>query len=152
MRAMLAAIALLVAGCPGGNGKAEPPKPPPDAAAAPAPDAGTAPAAQLTPEQEAMADRAIAMTQDMATKLQAAAGDCAKMAAAVNTWVDTNGAEHDRLFQEMMALPEETQKVLAARMEEKTRANAESFRGLAKAVKACEADPEFAKAWERFES
>jgi hypothetical protein len=152
MRAMLAAIALLVAGCPGGgNGKAEPPKPPPDAAAAPAPDAG-APAAQLTSEQEAMADRAVAMTLDIAGKMQAAGGDCAKLANVVNDWVDVNGAEHQSLAASMGEQPEAVQKALAARMQQKAKESAQSFKGMYQTVEGCaQSNPEFAKAWSRFE-
>src|SRR3970282_1232667 len=105
----------------------------------------------LTPEQEAMADRAVAMTLDIAGKMQAAGGDCAQLTLVVNAWVDANGAEHQSLAASMGEQPEEIQKALAARMQQKARDNVQSFKGMYQTVEGCaQSSPDFAKARSRF--
>jgi hypothetical protein len=154
MRAPVAALLLLVVACSGGGGGGggggtgpTNPTPPPDAAPA-AGSTGT-----LTPEEVAVVDRLTDMTIDLATRMQAAGDDCAKLTTVVNSWADANGAEQDKLYKQMATLSDPKLKEGADRASARTKEHIGVFSGMHQRVETCKKnDPEFVKAWGRIGS
>jgi hypothetical protein len=142
MRLPVAALALLLAACPGNGGKANNPTPPPDAAVAEKPPG----AGELTDEQKVVVDRAVELTQDLAGKMQANGPDCDKLATTINEWIGVNGAEHIKVSEAIAAMPEEA---VSQRYSAKVREHAEVFKGMQSMVEACSEHAAFAEAFNK---
>jgi hypothetical protein len=144
MRLPVAALVLLLAACPGNGGKANNPTPPPDAATAEKPDDPVNP--QLTDEQKAIVDRAVALTLDLAGKMQATGPDCDKLAATIDDWVATNGKEHLEVSEQIAGMPEG---LVSERYSAKVRENGEVFKGMHSMVESCAENAAFAEAFNK---
>jgi hypothetical protein len=139
MRAPLAALALLLAACPGGGDKkANGPTPPPDAAEPAEPE--------LTAEQAALVDRAVAMTVDAANTVLAAGDSCEARGAALDSWLDANDPERKRLDEQLADVPP---KAKDARYREQATKNIEVLKGLSAVVDACAENAVFVDAFNR---
>lgn len=148
-------VALALVGACGGSAQetATTPTLPPTDSEARAQDAKPEPAKPepAKPEpasEEDVIDRAVAMFIAAAGVINGATGDCTKMAADLNAWLDTNDAERNAVMDELAKIPEEER---VAGFNDKMMAHRDVLQAMQGSVGGCVDDPAFVKAWERLE-
>jgi uncharacterized lipoprotein len=121
--------------------EADPPEAPP---AEPAKPTVAAPMAG----REQVIDRAVAMFVAVAKVVNAAAGDCTKMAANLNTWLDRNDQERNLVMDELAKIPEEER---VDDFNRKMMQHREVIEGMQQSIGGCVGTPAFDEAWQRLE-
>ncbi|HUH03878.1 MAG TPA: hypothetical protein VML75_17905 [Kofleriaceae bacterium] len=98
--------------------------------------------------REQVIDRAVAMFFAVAKLVNAAAGDCAKMAANLNSWLDRNDQERNLVMDELAKIPEEER---VDDFNRKMMKHREVIEEMQQSVGACVGTPAFDEAWQRLE-
>lgn len=158
-----AALLAVLSGCGGSNTEiATTPTLPPTSEEAAAAKAAQTPAAEAPAEappaeptvaepvagREQVIDRAVAMFIAVAKVVNAAAGDCTKMAANLNTWLDRNDQERTLVMDELAKIPEEER---VDEFNAKMMQHREVIEGMQQSIGGCVGTPAFDKAWQRLE-
>lgn len=148
------AVSVLLSAC-GGSGPetaTTPTLPPtsdePAAAPAPAAEPAAPTAAEPAASPEAVIDRAVAMFIAAAKVVNAAAGDCPKMAADLNAWMDGNDTERNLVMDELGKIPEEER---VAQFNDKMMQHRDVLQAMQQSVGECMGTPAFDAAWQRLD-
>jgi hypothetical protein len=158
---LVAAVVGLLGACGGGSGPetiTTPTLPPTQSEAAaarnarqPAPTPTKPPetAAKPGPTADETIDAAVVLFMAAAAAVDGAAGDCSKMAAALNTWLDANESERNEVMLELSSIPEQQR---IETFNQKMAKHRDKIEKLATHMEACEGDDEFTEAWQRLQA